>query len=79
MNVFDASLTSSPRIVLRPAWFDMSTALLAIVVAISSRTRLSSSADSSLTRSAPAFFNILYMADRPNSDDFIQNGIDFLI
>ena len=33
---------------------------------------LLSSADSSLTLSAPAFFRILYIADNPNSDDFMN-------
>jgi len=55
-NFFEASLTSSDLTVLRPACFVISTASLAISIAMSSIIRLSSPADSSLTLSAPDFF-----------------------
>ena len=62
---------SSALTVFLPACVDISTAFLAIDYAISSITLLSSFADSSLTRSAPDFFRILYMGESPNSDDFM--------
>src|SRR5215213_533729 len=67
ITFLEANLMSSGLIVFLPACKDRSTACLAILSATSSRTFLNSSAASSLTRSAPDFFMIRYIAARPNS------------
>lgn len=76
-NDFDASLTSSAFMVFLPACFDISIAFFAISPAISSMTLRNSFADSSLILLAPAFLSILYIADNPNSDDFIKIAFCF--
>ena len=61
-----------------PAWTESSIACLATCEAISSTTRLSSSAASSLTLSAPDFLIIRYTAARPNSvsDNVLESPFD---
>ena len=59
LNDFEASFTSSPFTVFLPACNAISTAFLAMSSAMISIVLLNSSADSSLTLSAPDFLRIL--------------------
>lgn len=74
MSVLYANFTSSALTVLLLACSLAFTAMIAISEAIASTTERSSAADSSLTRWAPDFLSILYMADSASSGESMRSA-----